>query len=261
MSPQDSQLLQDFLNQLVQARGVVKDPEAEALINRAVSQQPDAAYLLVQRALLQQQALNNAKAEIAALQDQLRAGAQSRPAFLDPNSWGNNGTARPAAAAQPVPPAAAPYQQPYQPQYQQPYPGAVQAQAPGGAGGFLRSGMGSMLGTAAATAAGVAGGAFLFQGLENLLGHRAGNGFLGPQSALTSPNETTTINNYYGSDESANKSMADKLGGDSLFDSGNNSANSLFDASNDSRDSLSDDLADNIDSGIDDIGQDDDLFT
>jgi hypothetical protein len=257
MSPQDSQLLQDFLNQLVQARGVVKDPEAEALINRAASQQPDAAYLLVQRALLQQQALNNAKAEIAALQDQLRAKPQSAPAFLDPNSWGNSGAARPAAA-QPVPPAAPPYQQPYQPQYQQAYPGAVQAQAPGG---FLRSGMGGMLGTAAATAAGVAGGAFLFQGIENLLGHRAGNGFLGPQSALSSPNETTTINNYYGSDESANKSMADKLGGDSLLGSGNNTANSLFDASNDSRDSLSDDLADNIDSGADDFGQDDGLFT
>jgi hypothetical protein len=34
--------------------------------------------------------------------------------------------------------------------------------------GFFGNGMGSMLGTMAATAAGVAGGAFLYQGLENM---------------------------------------------------------------------------------------------
>ena len=52
MSPQDSQMLHDFLSQLIQARGIQKDPEADALIQRAVAQQPDAAYLLVQSALL-----------------------------------------------------------------------------------------------------------------------------------------------------------------------------------------------------------------
>src|SRR5205085_10756582 len=65
MSPQDSQMLNDFLAQLIQARGIQKDPEADALIQRAVAQQPDATYLLVQRALLMEQALNNAKDQIA----------------------------------------------------------------------------------------------------------------------------------------------------------------------------------------------------
>ncbi len=54
--------------------------------------------------------------------------------------------------------------------------------------------MGGALGSIASTAAGVAAGAFLFQGLGNLLGHhnQDGNGFLGNNdafSSLTSPIE------------------------------------------------------------------------
>jgi hypothetical protein len=241
MSPQDSQLLQDFLNQLVQARGIPKDPEAEAMINRAVAQQPDAAYLLVQRALLMQQALNNAKAEIAALQSQARGAQQGTPAFLDPNAWGNTGTSRPSAS-QPAPMAAPPYQ----PQYQQPGPGSFQAQAPGNAGGFLRGGGGGMLGNIAATAAGVAGGAFLFQGLEHLLGNHAGNGFLGPQSALSKPEETSIVNNYYddpGRGQSDHQ-LADK--------------NSLLDSQGESDRTSFEDLADDLGPSVDDVGSDDD---
>jgi hypothetical protein len=245
MSPQDSQLLQDFLNQLTQVRGIAKDPEAEALINRAVAQQPDAAYLLVQRALLQQQALQNAKADIAALQNQLRGAPRSTPAFLDPNAWGNSGANRPSATP-PAPMSAPPYQQPYQ----QPYAGLAQAQVPSGAGGFLRGGGGGMLGNIAATAAGVAGGAFLFQGLEHLLGGHAGNGFLGPQSALTSrPEETTIVNNYYGDDQGTQHPLADRDEPSNLFDSTNDSSSSA------------DDFADGANSDFDNLGPDDDLFT
>jgi hypothetical protein len=237
MSPQDSQLLQDFLNQLVQARGMPKDPEADAMISKAVDQQPDAPYLLVQRALLQQQALNNAKAEIAALQNQLRAAPQGAPAFLDPNAWGGSGVSRPAAGAQagPVAPAN------YPPAYQQP----AMAPAPGSGGGFLRGGMGSTLGNIASTAAGVAAGGFLFQGLEHLLGNHAGNGFLGSPnelSSLTAPAENIT-NNYYGSDTPS--TLADNLGTDTSL-----SDNASTDTSND--------LADNP---VDDTGSDDDLLT
>lgn len=246
MTPQDSQLLQDFLDQLVQARGIAKDPEAEALINRAASQQPDATYLLVQRALLMQQALNNAKTEIANLQSQLRnATPQAQPSFLDPNAWGNSGATRPSASS-PTPA----YQQPYQ----HPTAGSMQAQqeAPGG-GGFLSGAGGSMLGNIASTAAGVAGGAFLFQGLEHLLGAHAGNGFLGPQSALMSrPEETTIVNNYY--------EDKDRNSGQRLADS--DERNNLFDDTdkNSSSDSLLSDNSGNSD--FDNLGpDDDDLFT
>jgi uncharacterized protein len=244
MSPQDTQLLQDFLNQLVQARGVAKDPQAEEMINRAVAQQPDATYLLVQRSLLMQQALNNAKAEIDALHDQLRGGGQQgQPAFLDPNAWGNSGRARPSGSQSQMQPP--PDQQPYQ----QPYAGSMQAQPAPFGGGFLRGAGGSMLGNIAATAAGVAGGAFLFQGLEHLLGAHAGNGFLGPQSALMSrPEETTIVNNYYG-DEDRNS--------DQLLGSRDDDRSSLLDSDQGSDPGFLSDT----NSDFDNLGPDDDLFS
>jgi hypothetical protein len=53
------------------------------------------------------------------------------------------------------------------------------------------SSWGSFLGTAAATAAGIAGGAFLFQGLESLLGHHdSGSGFLDSAGAGHAFNES-----------------------------------------------------------------------
>jgi hypothetical protein len=164
MNPSDTQKLQDFLNQLVQARGVAKDPEADALIARAVAQQPDAAYLLVQRALLVEQALGNAKARIAELES---GGGKNASGFLDPNAWGNSAQTRPS---NPVPGMDSG-------RYQQNAP--VQQTAPSvpaQGGGFLRGGAGSMLGTVAATAAGVAAGSFLFQGIGNLLGNHDGHG-------------------------------------------------------------------------------------
>jgi hypothetical protein len=245
MSPEDAQLLQDFLQQLVQAKGVAKDPEAKAMISRAVAQQPDAAYLLVQRALLVQQALNNAKAEISALQSQLRAAPQTAPDFLDPGTWGNSGTVRPSASQ--GAPMASP---PNQPQYPQANASSVQAPGPGGVGGFLRGGAGSMLGNIAATAAGVAGGAFLFQGLENLLSHHAGNGFLGSQSALANrPEESAAADHEDKGREQEDSLLSGKDGGNNLFDPPGTSSSDF--------DQLADDLGPDLDAGG---SPDDDLF-
>jgi hypothetical protein len=164
MTPQESQALQNFLGQLTQVRGIQKDPEADAAIARAVSQQPDAPYLLVQRALLQDQALENAKAQITQLRSELQAGRTSSPgSFLDANSaWGRSAVSPPSPEAQsPVMQAAS-------------GPGPMYGSPPRGARpGFLGGGLGggSFLGNLAATAAGVAGGAFLFQGIQNLMGH------------------------------------------------------------------------------------------
>jgi len=193
MTPQEQEKLQQFLSQLNQAGGVQRDPEADAMINAAVSRQPDAAYLLVQRTLLQDQALEAAQARIAELERQAQA---ARPAssgsFLGgADTWGNS--ARSAAApASAIPERAStlnasPYPQAGQgayPQGQVPYPGQRQ----GGwsrFGGGMGGGGGSFLGTMAATAAGVAGGAFLFQGLGNLLNSHHGND-AGQQHGLTS---------------------------------------------------------------------------
>ena len=224
MSPQDSQMLHDFLSQLIQARGIQKDPEADALIQRAVAQQPDAAYLLVQRALLLEQALNNAKERIASLENQVRSDQQGDGGkFLDANSWGNSGRTPPAQSYQ------RDTQQPYQsqpqnqPQYQQPQYQQPQYQsAP--SSGFLRGGFGGTLGSIAATAAGVAAGGFLFQGLENMFGHHdhgGGNRLL---------NSDDPSNNLF--NDQSGSSLADQAGlgdVDRVLDNG--SSEGLFDSS------------------------------
>ncbi|MCA1325900.1 DUF2076 family protein [Herbaspirillum sp. alder98] len=231
MSPQETQTLQDFLNQLTQVRGIGKDPQAAAMIAAAVAQQPDAAYLLVQRALLMEQALTTSKAQVASLQNQLQAaqsGAGATPGFLDSNAWGNaaGNSARPGSSA----PA-------YMPAYSAAPPPAAQAPAAAPSTGFFGGGLGSTLGTVAATAAGVAGGAFLFQGIEHLM-NGSGGGASGHQNALSStPVENTTVNNYYGSD-------AGKDSGRARDDSGNDAA-----SGNDFDDLRNIDLADAGDSG------------
>lgn len=205
MSPQETLVLESFLNQLVQAKAGVKDPQAEAMIAEALARQPDAAYLLVQRALLLDQALAAAKAQIAQLQSQAQAAQGASSGFLDPvNAWGNSANAavpRPSATAATPPYSAVPQ------------PAAVPPSRPG----FLNGGFGGTLGTIAATAAGVAGGAFLFQGIENLLHHNSGSGFLG-QAAGAVPREETVINNYYGNDAPASDDSFDSVMNDNFTD-------------------------------------------
>jgi hypothetical protein len=238
-------MLHDFLAQLIQARGIQKDPEADALIQRAVAQQPDAAYLLVQRSLLMEQALNNAKDQIAQLENQVRSAQQGDRRFLDANAWGNSGGARPANAMQQerreyqrdvqrdYPP------QQYQAQYQQPsMMGGMFGSRPGG--GFLGGG-GGLLGSIAATAAGVAAGNFLFHGLDNMFHHHNQGG----SHLLNSDDQG---NNLF-SDQSGS-GLADQAGlGDigQSFDSG--SGNNLLDSG--SGDIASEGL---FDSGLDDGG-------
>jgi hypothetical protein len=242
MSPQDSRMLNDFLDQLTQVKGIQKDPEADALIQRAVAQQPDAAYLLVQRSLLLQQALDNAKGQISQLEDQVRGAQQGDRRFLDANAWGNSGAARPANA--PMQQERREYQRDprdyppqYQPQYQQ-APSMMGGMFGSRPGGFLGGGM---LGSIAATAAGVAAGSFLFHGLDNMFHHH-------DQGASRLLNSEDTGNNLF-SDQSGS-GLADQAGlgdiGQSL-DSG--SGNHLLD--NGTGDVASEGL---FDSGLDDGG-------
>ncbi|SDY85990.1 hypothetical protein SAMN04515617_12536 [Collimonas sp. OK242] len=201
MSPQETQSLQDFLNQLTQVRGIAKDPQADALIASAVAQQPDAAYLLVQRALLMEQALNTAKTQIASLQSQIQA-TQTAPSrsFFDPNAWGNTS----ATASRP---AAPPMMASMPAAMQVPL---MQSPAPAASPGFFGGGVGSALGTVAATAAGVAGGAFLFQGIEHLMHPGSGAGFMNQagMAPSTTSTENNTVNNYYGADTAKDDSTS-----------------------------------------------------
>lgn len=158
MNPEEKRMLQTFLDQLAAVQRIEKDPEADALIRAAVARQPDASYLLVQRALILEQALDQAKAEMARLQAQVSQAPAASRGFLDAHAWGRSGAGTAGTAAAPSGNRA-----PDGPSMSAPY--SMRGARPG----FLGAGGGSMLGTMAATAAGVAGGAFLFHGIGNLL--------------------------------------------------------------------------------------------
>jgi hypothetical protein len=163
MNFQEREQLTQFLQQLALAKGGPKDPEAHALIESAVACQPDATYLLVQRSLLQDQALQAAQAQIASLQAEVQRSKAPTPgagSFLDGTVWGRN-PASSAFAQSPVAPPATTLPPAYSPA---PAPMAAapsRFQAP------------SFLTSMATTAAGVAAGAFLFQGIESLMGHHS----------------------------------------------------------------------------------------
>jgi hypothetical protein len=202
MTPQEKDLITQLLGRLPPPHEP-KDPEADALIREALHQRPDAPYFLVQTVLVQEMALAQAQQRIQEMERQLAAAqaAQQPMSFLGRVMRGS------APAAGPWGPA----------------PSATQAQASGvwsqsggapagdapfaaatpgyptpwgaGGGGFLRQ--------AAMTAAGIAGGALLFEGIQSLFGPHYGNvlGSMPMQPGLSE----TVINNYYG-DQSASGS-------------------------------------------------------
>lgn len=179
MNTKEREQLNTFLSQLVAAHAGQKDAEAETLIRDAVARQPDAAYLLVQKVFLQEQAIVSAQNRIEQLQgevDSLRAN-QGRNAFSNSDAWGNSAPRTPtqsAGAASPTP-----------------------IQTPSWGSGWL--------GNVATTAAGVAAGAFLFQGIENLIGHHGNNGLSGGNSLLQ-PSESTAVNNFFENDSPVSSS-------------------------------------------------------
>ena len=195
MTPDERALLNRFLSDLTQIRGAAKDPEAEGLINQAIATQPDAAYLLVQHSLLADQALHTAQQRIADLEARLQAPQPQASSFL-----GGGAAPAPQPWAQPQPA----YQTAVPPTQSQGFFGGGAPAAPGGFGSFLRS--------AGTTAAGVAGGAFLFEGLSNLFGGGHSGGFFGGgYGGYGQPMENVTINNY--GDDGDNYGGGDDDGG------------------------------------------------
>jgi hypothetical protein len=189
MTPQERDLLTTLLDRLKSTAvpGQPKDPDADRLIQQAVAERPDMPYYLVQTVLIQDLSLHQAQARIAELEQQLADAnaSQSQPTSFLGRLLGGGQSAQPSgsggANAGPwsrSPNVAPPPAQQGAPQYAQPgyaQPGYAQpGSAPGvgmlggaGGGGFLRS--------AAATAAGVAGGALLFQGISSMFGHGYAN--------------------------------------------------------------------------------------
>lgn len=216
MTPDERNLLSRFLGDLTRITGAQKDPEAAGLIAQSINANPDAPYLLVQHAIIADQALATAQARIAELEDAVRRQEAQQPpqpgpaqgGFLGGLFGGGQHGPTPAPTGQgpwggPQPTMVTPQMQPQQGGF---FGGGAPAQ-PGGMSSFLKS--------AGTTAAGVAGGAFLFQGVSNLFGgQHGGQGFLGGGGQ---PEEV--VNNYY-NDPAGGQGSSDDGG----YDAGNGDA-------------------------------------
>lgn len=185
MQAQERELIAGLFGRLQPFESQPRDPEAEALIKDFMARQPAAAYLLVQAVLVQEHALKAAQDRIAELEASAKeAPPAAPPSFLGDaprlGPWGAAAaaprtsvpTTSPAATAPPAPMA------PPAPQTRSPLQAALAPQAGGGGGGFLR--------TAMMTAAGVAGGALLFEGIRGLL-NNSSSPFGQAQAAQPSP--------------------------------------------------------------------------
>jgi hypothetical protein len=206
MTPEEQNLIEGLFQRLRQADATPKDAQAEQLIRAKTAELPSATYLLVQAVLVQEHALANAQARITELESRIQT-TQPSPgsgSFLS-RFFGTKPQSQPA-------PPPLPQQVPATQQVQAapppisvvpqntPYPSTVNL-GPSSGGSFLQSAM--------ATAAGVAGGQLLFQGIESLIGRNAGP--FGP--ALESrggfypsgtERGTEIVNNYYNTEPTGN---------------------------------------------------------
>ncbi|MBV8631527.1 MAG: DUF2076 domain-containing protein [Silvibacterium sp.] len=186
MTPQEQSMLEDLIRKVRETQLTAKDPEAEQLLKQGLAGDSDAIYKLCQTVLIQNFALDQARAQIQQLQ---QAQQQPQPARATSFLGGLLGHRDPA------PPSPEPQYQPvpYQPVPPQYAPAPPYAQPPSAAGSFLRS--------AATTAAGVAAGALAFEGIESLMhggGMWGGGGWGGGGFGSAAPVvDETVINNYY----------------------------------------------------------------
>jgi uncharacterized protein len=196
MTDQERQMIEELARRIQSAPAPRVDGDADDLIRRTIGTRPDALYILTQTVLIQEMALNQAKAQIDELK-QRAPQAQPGTSFLGGNqpgsqparSGGYQGSSYQRGSAQQPPALPAQYAQQYaEPQY-------APAQTGGRFSGFLQN--------AAQTAAGVVAGELAFSALSSIFGgHRGGfyegSGFLG--GGGVSPGSETIINNYYEDD-------------------------------------------------------------
>ncbi|MGA2534701.1 MAG: DUF2076 family protein [Terracidiphilus sp.] len=238
MTPQEEQLLNSLVERVNQTQLQEKDPDAEALLNQGLGSNPDALYVMAQTVLVQNIALDQARAQVAQLQQQLQqAQQQAQQARQQPvhatsflgNLLGHRDPAPPPPQPPPVQPSYLPPQQAYVPPPPPPAYAAPQYQQPQ----FVPAGQPSFLRGAMQTAAGVAAGALAFEGVESVLhgiggfGHEGygfggsglGMGGMGMGGGMMGrPMEETVINNYYdqaGGHEHAEHGGFDQGGQDS----------------------------------------------
>ncbi|WDM58796.1 DUF2076 domain-containing protein [Pseudomonas sp. NEEL19] len=185
MNTEEQTLIDGLFGRLKQAEdpSQPRDPQAQACIEQHLRQQPAAPYYMAQAILVQEAALKRLdeqnkqlQAELEQARAQAAQGGNSAPSaggggFLS-SIFGTGGrTAAPPVQPQRPAPAAASaggWREPAAPAYAQPM-----AQQPGVGAAPARSGASSFLGGAMQTAAGVAGGVLLAQGISSLFNHNS----------------------------------------------------------------------------------------
>lgn len=220
MTPQERQLVDDLFDRLAQLEAAPRDAQAERAIAAGLAQAPNAVYALVQTVLVQDEALKRADARIRELSgedesaregggflDTMRAALTGNPsrgsvpsvrASSGDRLWNTGGALSPAAQ-----------------------PAAAQAATPGQGSSFL--------GTAAASAAGMIGGALLFSSISSLFGGHGGAN-AAPFAGDTSSGSPWGGDSAAGSDLSRDAGLND-IGNDrsaGLFGDGNNADSADF---------------------------------
>ena len=260
MTSQEEQMLNSLVERVNSTQLTEKDPDAAALLERGFSGNTDAVYVLAQSVLVQNIALEQARAQLSQAQDQIQQ-LQQKPAhatsFLG-NLLGHRDPAPPAYQPVYTPQAAPEYQTPYNPPpppYGGPGYGGPAYGGPQYVGG-PPPGQPSFLRSAAQTAAGVAAGALAFEGVEALLhggfGHPGmgmgmggwgmpGVGFgMGPGMGMgfERPVEETIVNNNYydepGSGRGGEEHFHEHRGDAQMQDSSWGDSGSAFDGGSDS---------------------------
>ncbi|MBK4994812.1 DUF2076 domain-containing protein [Pseudomonas sp. S37] len=192
MNTEEQTLIDGLFGRIKQAEdpSQPRDPQAQACIEQHLRQQPAAPYYMAQAILVQEAAikrLDEQNKQLEAELQQARAQAQAAQAAQAANNAPSNGGGgflssifgsggrNAAPAVQPQRPSAAPvasgggWREPSAPGFSQP-----QAQPQAGFGAApARGGASSFLGGAMQTAAGVAGGVLLAQGISSLFNHNS----------------------------------------------------------------------------------------
>ncbi|HVI30028.1 DUF2076 domain-containing protein [Hansschlegelia sp.] len=159
MNAHERSLISGLFDRIRSAEAAYRDPEAEDFIAEQIRRQPHAPYAMAQTLIVQDQSLEAARARVEELERRLRDvegaerpqaspwGPRAGEAMGAPSSFGSSDYGR--RSYEPA--------QPYGAQ------GAQGYEAPAARGGGFLSG-------ALQTAAGVAGGALLFEGVRSLFG-------------------------------------------------------------------------------------------
>jgi len=192
MTPHEKELLQKFLNELNNTTVQQKDPDAYSLITESAKKQSDALYLLVQRSMGLEMALQVAQKQMAELQS--NSSAKPASSFLsDNNAWGR-----------------------------QAVPAGAQAQAQARPGAQPSAWGSGMLGAIATTAIGVVAGSMLYQGIQSMMGQQKPEAAPGPLGQADTPHDMQQVGSQTAPDhmQVASNDFSDDLDLGGGFDDG-----------------------------------------